>query len=108
MLEAGHSKADILKDLIGRGLDAEKAEDLIGEAALLRWARRWRFLLVPAGLALCVAGAGICVFGLVVRDGNRSGRWVTFPFAGSLTIMVGVAVLVIGISMVAVVFAKAL
>ena len=108
MLEAGHSRADILKDMVGRGLDPEQAEELIGEAALLRWAHRWRFLLLPAGLALCLAGAGICFFGLVVRDGNRSGKWVTFPYAGGLTIMAGVFVLAMGITLVGVVFAKTL
>jgi hypothetical protein len=35
--------------------------------------------------------------GLVLRDGNLSGRFVTFPFAGGLTITVGIFLLVIGL-----------
>lgn len=108
MLDAGYSQEDILKDLVGRGIDATHAERLIGEAALLHWGRRWRFLLVPAGLIICVLGAGVFLLGLVLREGNRSGKWVTFPFAGALTILTGTGVFVIGVALLSVVFAKTL
>ena len=106
MLQAGHSKANILKDLIGRGLDATLAKENIDEAATLLWFRRWWFLLLPAGIALVIAGAGLAFFGMILRDGNRTGKWVTFPFAGGITMTAGACVAVMGITMVALVFGK--
>lgn len=107
-LEAGQSQEDILKDMVSRGIEATQAERLIGEAALLRWGRRWRFLLVPVGLAVCVVGVCVIFFGLILRDGNRTGKWVTFPFAGGLTILTGTAITILGVCLLAVVFAKTL
>jgi len=106
MLEAGHARADILKDMVGRGIDATHAEEIIGEAATRLWCRRWWFFLVPAGIALCVAGAALAFFGLVLRDGNRTGKWVTFPFAGGVTITAGASVLVMGVVTLAMAFGK--
>ena len=106
MLQAGHSKADILKDLIGQGLNETLAMENIDEAATLLWFRRWWFLLLPTGIALVIAGAGVAFFGMILRDGNRTGKWVTFPFAGGITMTAGACVAVIGITMIAMVFGK--
>ena len=52
-------------------------------------------------------GVAVAFGGLVLWDGNLSGRFVTFPFAGGLTIMAGVFRLVLGIVLTVVPFTKA-
>ena len=106
MLVAGHSKAEILKDLIGRGVDPTIAKENIDEAATLLWFRRWWFLLLPAGLGLVIAGGGLAFLGLVLRDGNQTGKWVTFPFAGGIAMTAGACLAVVGLTTVALVFGK--
>ena len=53
-----------------------------------------RFVL---GLALMAAGVAIVLGGFVLYFGNKSGRLVTFPFAGGLTILVGGLLLVVSV-----------
>ena len=101
LLDEGCSRGDILKDLLGRGMGAAQAEELIDVADTRRWYRRWRYVLAPIGAVLCLVGVAVLLFGLVVRDGNRTGKWVTFPYAGTLTLLAGTGVLVTGMSLVA-------
>jgi hypothetical protein len=71
------------------------------------WARRHPVVSVVLGLVLVPLGAAVTFGGMVLRDGNLSGRFVTFPFAGGFTMMAGVFLLVIGIVLTVVPFTKA-
>lgn len=51
------------------------------------------------GLALMAAGVAIVLGGFVLRFGNKSGRLATFPFAGGLTILVGLGVMGGGVAL---------
>jgi hypothetical protein len=70
------------------------------------WAQRHPVASVMLGLPLMPLGVAVAFGGLVLRDGNLSGRFVTFPFAGALTIMAGVFLLVIGLVLTVVPFMK--
>jgi hypothetical protein len=79
---------------------------VVGEASFFRWCHRWSIPIGAAGLLLFAAGIALIFTGMILRDGNLSGRFVTFPFAGGLTIAVGIAVLSIGAVFLAGVFRK--
>ena len=70
------------------------------------WAKRHPVASVMLGLTLMPLGVAVAFGGLVLRDGNLSGRFVTFPFAGAITIMAGVFLLVIGLALTVVPFMK--
>ena len=96
LLEQGASRADARTWLIAGGRDAEAAADLVREAAFVRGCRRWRPVVVPAGILLVTLGVAVLLASLVLTDGNQTGRLVTFPLAGDLTAVLGTAVLVFG------------
>ncbi|GAC1475915.1 MAG: hypothetical protein NVSMB9_29340 [Isosphaeraceae bacterium] len=96
LLEAGASEKDAQGGLMATGADAKVAQDLVAEAVLRRWLRRHPILFGVAGLALFTLGVAVIFGGLILRDGNLSGRFVTFPFAGGLTIMAGTFIVVFG------------
>jgi hypothetical protein len=106
LLDLGLSEEEAQKQLMGKGMTAEGANEVIGEARLIRWAHRWPVLKAAGGLLLSAVGIAVCFFGLVLRDGNRTGRFVTFPYAGTLTISVGVCLLAFGCLPLAYVFKK--
>jgi len=43
-----------------------------------------------------LAGSMVLLGGIILHFGEKSGRLVIFPFAGQLTILVGIAILAIG------------
>jgi hypothetical protein len=96
MLHEGTAEADIRAHLIKAGLDAEAAGEIVGAAALSRMFRRWPILSVVAGLALVGGGFALGLFGLVLRDGNGSGKFVTFPYAGTTAMVSGCCVAGVG------------
>jgi hypothetical protein len=106
LLDKGASDDDARNELIASGMAPQKAKDVVSEASFFRWCHRWSIPLGGAGLFLVASGVALIFTGLILRDGNRTGRFVTFPFAGGLTIMVGVAVLSIGGVILAGVFKK--
>ncbi len=107
MLKRGASEKEAREELSARGLDSEAADDVVHDLAHPPWARRHPVASVMLGLPLMALGAGVVVAGLILRDGNLTGRFVTFPFAGGLTIMAGVILLVFGLALTVVPFTKA-
>lgn len=104
LLEKGLSAQEAQKALMSTGLDVGRAEQIAREAAFFRTCRRWRFVLLPAGVLLLFAGAAVILLGMLLRSGNTSGKFVTFPFAGGLTILLGTMILVVGLVMLSGVF----
>jgi hypothetical protein len=39
----------------------------------------------------------VLVASLIIRDGNLTGKWVTFPYAGLVTKLVGLFIFIIGL-----------
>jgi hypothetical protein len=68
--------------------------------------QRHPIVSVVLGVPLMALGAGVVFAGLILRDGNTSGRFVTFPFAGGLTIVAGAFLLVIGLVLTVVPFLR--
>jgi hypothetical protein len=106
LLEKGASDDEARNELIATGMAPQKAKDVVSEASFFRWCHRWSIPIGVAGLLLFASGVALIFTGLILRDGNRTGRFVTFPFAGGLTVMVGVGVLSIGCVLLAGVFRK--
>lgn len=96
LYDEGASEAEVVNHLIKSGLSPEAAEGAAGAASFSRAMRRWPLLSVVAGVALVGLGAVVAFLGLILRDGNRTGRFVTFPYAGGATIVVGTCVASIG------------
>jgi hypothetical protein len=106
MLSRGASEKEVREFLAARGLDPEAAADVVHDLAHPAWVRRHPVLSVVLGLPVIALGVGMTFAGLVLRDGNRTGRFVTFPFAGGLTIMAGIGVLSVGLVLTVVPFMK--
>jgi hypothetical protein len=96
MLDEGMSAKDVEKVIVGEGIDEESTRDLIGHTMLTRRFRRRPLVSAMGGLILAIIGVAVMLVGLVLRDGNRTGRFVTFPFAGTLTIGLGMIPLCFG------------
>jgi hypothetical protein len=106
LLQNGASVDEAQNKLMATGMTPQKAKDVVGEAAFFRWCHRWSIPIGVAGLFLVASGVALIFTGLILRDGNRTGRFVTFPYAGGLTIAVGIAVLSIGCVLLVGVFKK--
>jgi hypothetical protein len=106
LLERGASVDEAQNELMATGMTPQKAKDVAGEAAFFRWCHRWSIPIGGAGLFLVASAVALIFTGLILRDGNRTGRFVTFPYAGGLTIAVGIAVLSIGCVLLVGVFKK--
>jgi hypothetical protein len=50
-------------------------------------------------MILVVAGMAILIASLIVRDGNLTGKMLTFPYAGLLTRIVGTLVMILGMAL---------
>ena len=89
-LDRGLSEIEIVKQLMAKGMDAKTAESAANQAVANQRFRAHPFLFGGLAFVLIVIGVPICFLGLVLRDGNRTGRWVTFPYAGTITSVFGV------------------
>jgi hypothetical protein len=96
ILEKGASEDDAVRKLAASGVDAKVAEDVAGLVAFNRWFRRHPVLYTLVGLVLSLVGIAVCFAGLVLRDGNLSGKFMTFPYAGSITITAGICITAAG------------
>jgi hypothetical protein len=106
MLRRGASEKEVQEFLAARGLDAKAAADVVHDLAHPSWVRRHPILSVILGPLVLALGGGVIFAGLVLRDGNRTGRFVTFPFAGGLTISAGTVVILVGLVLTVVPFMK--
>jgi hypothetical protein len=96
MLGEGVAEPEVRADLLKGGIDRETVDDAIGAAALSLTFRRYPILSVVAGLALVAGGVGLGFFGFFLRDGNRTGKFVTFPFAGQTAFVIGCCIAGVG------------
>jgi hypothetical protein len=96
MLGEGVAEPEVRADLLKGGIDRETVDDAIGAAALSLMFRRYPILSVVAGLALVAGGVGLGFFGFFLRDGNQTGKFVTFPFAGQTAFVIGCCIAGVG------------
>jgi hypothetical protein len=92
----GGTEAEAAEQLTSHGAEATAAADYARELAHPPFARRYPHVCVGLGVPLFLLGLGVLFASLVIRDGNLTGRFVTFPFAGALTKIVGMVILGLG------------
>jgi hypothetical protein len=97
VLGKGATELEVREELESNGLSAELAEEVVGEVMLREKLRRRPLVYGALGLLGVVVGVGVIFAGFVLRAGNQTGRFPTFPFAGGLTMLVGSMILVISI-----------
>jgi hypothetical protein len=96
MLDKGIPESEVREQVTAKGLKAETAANLVEELAHPRWLRRHPVASVANRVPVMLAGCAVLIASLIVRDGNLTGKWVTFPYAGLLTKLVGVLILAMG------------
>lgn len=64
------------------------------------WSHIHPRLSVVLGSVLMILGSGVLIASLILRDGNITGKLPTFPYAGMITKLVGMAFFVFGLVMV--------
>jgi hypothetical protein len=97
MLNAGTPEEQIRESLTTKGLNAETAASLVQELAHPPWIQRHPIVTVSIGVPIMIVGCAVMVASLIVRDGNLTGKWVTFPYAGLVTKIVGLFIFLIGL-----------
>jgi hypothetical protein len=97
MLHAGMPEEQIREALAAKGLKSEKAADLVQELAHPPWVQRHPIISAAIGVPIMIAGCAVLVASLIIRDGNLTGKWVTFPYAGLVTKLVGLFIFIIGL-----------
>jgi len=106
LLNAGTPEEQICEQLTGLGLKPETAAALVQELAHPPWIQRHPIASAAIGVPIMIAGCAVLVASLIVRDGNLTGKWVTFPYAGLVTKLVGVFIFVIGLVLTVLPFKK--
>jgi hypothetical protein len=92
----GGTEAEAAELLTSHGASPTAAADHARDLAYPPWSRRYPVLCIVLGVPLFLLGLATVIASLVIRDGNLTGRFVTFPFAGALTKMVGTFILLLG------------
>lgn len=98
--------AKSLRDAAAAAVARSGSETPSLDARRLPWGRRHPVLCFFLGVPLVFLGCGVLIASLIVRDGNLTGKFVTFPFAGAVTRMLGIFIFVIGLTLVVVPFTK--
>jgi cytochrome c-type biogenesis protein CcmH/NrfF len=95
-MEQGTTAEELRQELVSRGMEAEKAEEVVGAASFLRFCRQHPVVSMGLGVVLPLLGAVLVIGGILLWLGNKSGRFVTFPFSGHITIGLGLTILGLG------------
>ncbi len=95
-LQQGATEDQVRNDFISRGVGAEAADEALGAAAFHRFCRERPGLSMGLGIVLPLVGLGLMVAGLLLWLGNKSGRFVPFPFSGHIVLGIGLMVTYFG------------
>jgi hypothetical protein len=82
LLNAGNTPDDVVRKLTERGLPPETARGVVND--LLS-----RGQSGGGGKVRMMVGGGVFVLGILLLLGNMTGAFVTFPFAGTITMVIG-------------------
>ena len=106
MLNAGSSESEAIAQLNAQGVEVDAAASIVSDIVRVPWCKRHPIVSVLLGAPILIVGAGLLFASLVLRDGNLTGKFVTFPFAGLVTKLIGVLVTVTGLFLVTFPFRK--
>ena len=89
------SGEEIERELAARGFDPQSSASVVKELVAAR-DRALREEGSDAGPLYRIAGVVVILLGFLLIAGNQSGFFATFPFAGTITIGIGIVFLVVG------------
>jgi hypothetical protein len=93
---AGKTEDEVLPALEAKGLDQDTALQITGTASFTAFCRRHPWLTPVLGVTFVLVGLAVMGGGIFLWMGNRSGKFVTFPFAGQLVMIVGLMLFAFG------------
>jgi hypothetical protein len=110
LIRGGVSEEETRKQLVAKGLNRETATNVVQHVVQEPWSRKRpvlsKVLGISIGVPLTLAGGVVIFFGLAVADWNQRGEIAAFPFAGYLTQLLGLMILVFGLALVVLPFYK--
>lgn len=89
-LHRGETAEAVRADLFAQGLSAEVVDQLLAGFAPSKWRRGLR------GWTLRIFGVAVMLAGAFLWLGNRNGYFPTFSFAGTIVVLIGAAIFVVG------------
>jgi hypothetical protein len=95
-LEQGKTDDEVQAQLQSTGLSEEQSLEILGKAQFALFCARRPIASLTLGIVMPVAGLALILGGIFLWYGNRSGLFVTFPYAGHLVIGIGVVLVAIG------------
>lgn len=96
LLNQGKTHDEIKAVLTAQGAKAEPADEAIGSAAFHKFCQDKPIISMLLGIVLPLVGLAVMAGGLFLWFGNKSGRFVTFPYAGHFVIAIGFVILACG------------
>jgi hypothetical protein len=93
-LAGGEDISTVRRELISQGLDPKVVDQVLGVAVLQALGDRWKGGI--RGWAFRIGGWLVMLSGFFLWLGNRKGFFPTYPFAGSITVTIGVVLLILG------------
>lgn len=95
-LQQGKTEDEAKAQLLSTGMQPDQADDVLGSALFHHFCLKRPVLSMLLGIILPLLGLACITGGLFLWIGNKSGRFVTFPYAGQLVIGVGVTMFAMG------------
>lgn len=97
LLTQGITVEEARSHLIGTGLQTLLVDEVIDVAVFRKFCVDRPVIRMMLGIVLPLVGLAVMVIGLLLWLGNKSGGFVTFPFAGQLVMGIGVVILTFGL-----------
>ena len=99
LLQQGMSEEVVKERLLERGIHGELADEIIGSAQFTKFCVERPVTASTLGIVLPLLGIALIAAGLFLWYGNKSGLFVTFPYAGHFVIVIGVTLFAGGAAM---------
>ncbi|MFT3878623.1 MAG: hypothetical protein QM703_03065 [Gemmatales bacterium] len=96
LLNQGKTHDEIKTVLKAQGAKPEPTDEAIGSAVFHKFCQDKPIISMLLGIVLPLVGLAVMAGGLFLWFGNKSGRFVTFPYAGHFVIAIGFVILACG------------
>ncbi|HQR05934.1 MAG TPA: hypothetical protein PLN21_03875 [Gemmatales bacterium] len=96
LLNQGKTQDEVKTVLTAQGAKPEPADEAISTAVFHKFCQDNPVISMLLGIVLPLVGLAVMAGGLFLWFGNKSGRFVTFPYAGHFVIAIGFVILACG------------